>query len=393
MESFEFYSPVKIFFGVGQRYKLGEYLKSDYKKVLLVVGKGPFRSNGAYGDIKTSLNAAGIETIEMGDIDQNPRLSSVREGAKVCKANSVDCVVALGGGSVMDCAKVIGAAAVTDTDPYNFLWGERVAITKSLDVVTIPTLAATGTEVNPYAVIVNDESREKFYCVTPHPKIALMDPQLTITVPLKLTIWGGMDILSHTFEFYFNGNTGSEFQPRFSEAIILSTMSTLEKLAKDPGDIMARGELMWDAVMAWGGLTQIGRGDPDMACHGLEESFSGYFDTHHGACLGVLTPRWMEYVYKEAPAPFARFGRNIFNIQDADDMSAAKKAVGEYKAWLKRIGAPNTYFDFSDKEFSDKDLRHVAETSCRIYGGHVGKLRKIDIQEAFVILKQGRQKY
>jgi alcohol dehydrogenase len=393
MENFEYYAPTKTIFGAGQRHQLGEAIKKDYKKALLVVGKGPFRENGAYSDVKASLNNAGVETVEMTDIDQNPRLSSVREGSTVCKENGVDCVVALGGGSVMDCSKVIAAAAKSDIDPYEFLWGKRPDITDSLDIITIPTLAATGSEVNPYAVIVNDETKEKNYCVTKHPTIALMDPELTKTVPLNLTIWGGMDILSHTFEFYFNGNMGSEFQLNFSEAIIRSTMDSIEKLVKDSEDVVARGELMWDAVMAWGGLTKIGQGDPDMACHSIEESFSGYFDTHHGACLGVLTPRWMEQVNADALEIFARFGRNIFGIDEADDVAAAAKAVAEYKIWLKKIGAPITYFDFSSKAFADEELEHVAKTVSRIYSGTVGVIKKLDKSAILEVLKAGKVEF
>jgi alcohol dehydrogenase YqhD (iron-dependent ADH family) len=390
MKDFEYYSPIKMFFGNGQRKNIGQILGSEYKRPLLVMNKGPFRENGAYADIKKAVETDGRVLIEMTDIDSNPRLSSAREGAEVCRKNNVDCIIAVGGGSAMDCAKVIGASAVSGIDPYEYLWGDRPEVTKSLPVITVPTIAATGAEANPSAVIVNDDTKEKYYCDGMFPIACVMDPELTMTVPIKLTLWGGMDILSHTYEYYFNGDTDSEWQMRFSEAILMATMSALETLVKDPLDLNARGELMWCSIMAWGGLTKIGRGEPDMACHGIEESFSGWFDTHHGACLGVLTPRWMEIVSQELPKPFARFGRNVL---EEDDTRAAKKAVSVYKKWLKAIGAPNTYFDIGDKAFDDKELAHVAATSCRIYKGGVGRLRRFNEQEVLELLKKGKEAY
>ncbi|GKX28311.1 NADH-dependent alcohol dehydrogenase [Vallitalea longa] len=393
MKNFEYYSPVKILFGQGKRHSLGEEIKDKYKRVLLAVSKGPFRENGTFKDIKDSLEKQGIQVFEMGDIDSNPRLSSVVEGAEICKENDIECVIALGGGSAMDCSKVIAAAAKTDVNPYNFLWGDKVEMKDSLDVITIPTIAATGTEVNNWAVIVDDDTKEKGDCQIAFPTIALMDPEIFASAPLRLTLWGAMDILSHTFEFYFNGYTGSIFQSRFSESILLATMECIERLVKDEKDIEARGELMWCAVMAWGGLTKIGREDPDMACHSIEVCFSGYLDTHHGACLGVMTPRWMEMTYKEAPEIFARFARNVMGIEEDDDLEAAKLGVAKYKAWLKQVGAPNTYFDIGNKEFNDEQLNHVAKTAWKIYDGNIGRIKKWNLEEIIELLSAGRIKY
>ena len=394
MESFSFYNPVHIFFGNGVRRELGKKLKGKYNRALLVCSKGPFHENGLYDEISGGLREAGIAVLQTEDIDSNPRLSSVRKGAEVCRKNNADCIIALGSGSAMDCAKAIGAAALTDEDPYHFLWGKRMPVVKSVDTIMIPTIAATGTELNRSAVIVNDDTKEKYFFDSVHPKMAFMDPEITLTVPVRLAVWGAMDILSHTFEFYFNGNTASEFQSRFSESILAATMSSVERLVKDPDDLNARGELMWCAAMTWGtGLTMIGRGAPDMACHGIEESFSGYFDTHHGACLGVLTPRWMERSYKTRPDLFARFAKNIFGAGGGNDEEASLKGISLYKEWLKKVNAPNTYFDIGRLEFKDEELGHVAKTACRIYGGGVGKMKRFNEEEAFELLISGKAAY
>lgn len=394
MESFTFYNPVDVRFGNGVRRELGSSLKGRYKNVLLVCSKGPFHENGLYDEVRDNLIENGMTVFEMEDIDSNPRLSSVRQGGEICKKHQVDCIVALGSGSAMDCAKAIGAAAKIDKDPYHLFWGEKIAVTASADTIMVPTIAATGTELNNSSVVVNDDTKEKYYFNSVYPKMAFMDPEITATVPVKLAIWGAMDILSHTFEFYFNGNTNSEFQSRFSESLILSTMDSLEKVIENPSDLNARGELMWCAAMTWGtGLTKVGRGAPDMACHGIEESFSGYFDTHHGACLGILTPRWMERAYSTRPDIFARFARTVFGITEAGTMAAAAEGVNRYKGWLKKINAPNVFSDIGSRAFSDEELRHVAKTACRIYGGGVGRLKRFNEEEAFELLKAGKTAY
>lgn len=391
MLNFSFHWPPRMLFGPGKHKDIGTEVKDIATRALIVCAKGPFRQNGLYDNVKTSLENAGITTYTMGDVDQNPRLSSVREGVAICKRESIDLVVAIGGGSAMDCTKLIAAAALYDEDPYEFVWGSRLPITRSLKTVLIPTIAATGTETNASAVIVNDETKEKFYCDCMHAYLVIFDPTVTQSAPLRLIVWGAMDILSHTFEYYFNGFEGSEFQNRFSEAIILSVMHALDTLHETPGDLTALGELQWCATMAWGGLTKIGRMEPEMTCHWIEESFSGYFDTHHGACLGVLTPRWMKLVYQNKPSIFARFARNVMGIQCSDDLAAAKEGIDRYISWLKHIQAPNTFFDIGNKEFSDTDIEHVVATAWRIYNGKIGRIRKMTYDDCLTLLKSGRE--
>ena len=143
--------------------------------------------------------------------------------------------------------------------------------------------------------------------------------------------------------------------------------------------------------MAWGGLTKIGRMDPEMTCHWIEESFSGYFDTHHGACLGVLTPRWMLMVYRDQPSIFARFARNVMGVREDDDILAAKEGIDRYIKWLKSIHAPNTFFDIGKKDFSDEEIEHVASTAWRIYKGNIGKIHRMTYEDCVSFLKSGRE--
>lgn len=392
MKPFTCHFPVEIRFGNNITENLGSYLAGRYRSALLVAAKGPFRENGLHGLVKRSLEDAGLRTFESPDIDSNPRISTVREAVSICTERGADIVVALGGGSAMDAGKVTAAAAAMKVDPYDLIWGKRLPVTVSLPLVTVPTIAATGTEVNEYAVIVDDETREKYWCVTKHPVLALLDPVNSRSVPRDLTIWGAMDILSHVFEFYFNDDRNSDIQNRISEAILLAAMSAVETLSVDPENLHARGELMWCAVMAWGGITKIGRGEPDMTCHSIEESFSGYFDTHHGACLGVLTPVWMERTAPRAPGPFADFARNVMGIREEDDRKAAQAGVIRYREWLKKVGAPSCFSDFGGgKSFDDTGLEIVAENAMKIYGGSIGRLCPIrDKRDLLAILYAGR---
>jgi len=392
MLTFNFYNPVQVYFENGGSKKLSELLKGEYKNILLVCAQGPFRENGLYDKVKAGLKASGAAVYEMEDIASNPKLSSVYQGVQIAWDNHVDCMVALGGGSAMDCTKLMAMSAKTGIDPYEYIWGSRPKATCAVDVVMIPTIAATGTEMNNSAVIVNEKTKEKYWCDTVFPKYCIMDPEITASLPPRLTIWGAMDILSHTFEYYFNGFMDSEFQLCFSEAIITAVMRSLEQLVKDPTDIAARGEIMWCSTVTWGsGLTKIGRRDADMTCHSIEESFSGYFDTHHGGCLGVLMPRWMQFVMTKNPKIFARFARKIMGIACSDDAEASVLGVDAYIGWLKKVGAPQTYSDLSNSvKFTDEKLMIVANNAWRIYKGKIGKLYPMSFDDIVMILMAGK---
>jgi len=382
MDRFDFVGPVRVRFGPGTRRELGEALRGKYRRVLLVCAKGPFRTNGVFRDVRTSLAAASIDVVEMEDIDSNPRIESVERGAAICRREEVDCVVALGGGSTIDCSKVIAATAVMGGDPRRFLWGEKVPITGALDSVVVPTFAATGTELNDTAVILDPAAVSKSWCGGEplFPKLAVIDPEIAAAAPYAITSWGCMDILSHTFEFYFNGRDDVLFQVRFSEALLLSAMECLERLKRQPKDVHARGELAWISVMAWGGLTKIGRGPPDMACHTIAEGLVPYFDIHHGASLGVITPRWMRFAAQRVPAPFARFARNVMGVSEANDARAATAGVERYVAWLRSVDAPGTLPELTGAPIPRAKLREIAVRVAR-ENEPVGRLIRLGVEE------------
>jgi alcohol dehydrogenase YqhD (iron-dependent ADH family) len=396
MENFEYYNPDRIKFGPGIRNSIGDELKSlSCKRVLITVGKGPFHENGLYDEIAGSIAKNGIGIVNIGDIDSNPRITSVREGVAACKKEGVDTVVAIGGGSTMDCSKVIAAAAMSGDDPWEHVWGHKKPFTQSLRTVMVPTLAATGTDVNPYAVIMDEDAIWKSAVTAEcmYPDMTLCDPEIHTGVPISLTVWGAMDILSHTFEFYFNGYHRSIFQNRFSEAIVMSVMESLNRLVKDPRDIEARGELWWSSIMAWGGLTFLGRGGPDMACHDLAEGFVPFYDTHHGGTLGVITPRWMQFVLdRKEPLVlerFSRFARNVMGVIDENDERAARSGFDKYLDWLKSVGAPDTYSDLTKKPVSKEKMPEIVAKTYDDLGRGVGNISQISQDDALRILEAG----
>ncbi|UCF97774.1 MAG: iron-containing alcohol dehydrogenase [Spirochaetaceae bacterium] len=393
MENFEHYNPDRILFGPGERKRVGSELKKrGFKRALIVVAKGPFRENGLYDEIAGSIKAEGIDIYNIGDIDSNPRITSVREGVETCKKNSIECVVALGGGSTMDSTKVIAAASRSEDDPWEHLWGHKKPFNDSLDTVMIPTLAATGTDINPWAVIMDKEAIWKMPVTAEcmYPDLTIADPEIHATVPIRLTIWGAMDMLSHTFEFYFNGYHRSIFQNRFSEAIIHSVTECVDILVKNPKDLRARGEIWWSSVMAWGGLTFLGRGGPDMACHDMAEGFVPFYDTHHGATLGVITPRWMRFVVNKNPKSteiFSRFARNVLGIQAVDDRKAAIQGVEQYIQWLQAIGAPKTLQELTGVDIPEGKLKEITAKTFKDLGRPVGNLVGLSQEDVVEILK------
>ena len=395
MEPFEFFSPVRVRFGNGERRQLGSEIdRLGCRRVLLAASKGPFRQNGLYEEIRANIAARGIEVLGMGDIDSNPRLSSVREGAEICRRERADGVVALGGGSAMDCAKVIAAAAKSPRDPWEHIWGPKLPFLDSLPTVLVPTIAATGTEANPWAVILDEQACWKMPVTAGclYARLVVADPQIMRSVPLHLTVWGAMDILSHTFEFYFNGYHRSIFQNRFSEAIIHAVMECVDILVQDPGDLRARGELWWSSVMAWGGLTWLGREGPDMACHDIAEGFVPFFDTHHGATLGVITPRWMRFLVQHGGEKieeiFSRFAGNVLGIRDPDPAAAACQGVKAYIRWLKKIGAPASLAELVRAEVPETKLGQIAAKTFQDLGRGVGRLLPLSQDDVVSILKE-----
>lgn len=343
MNNFVFNVPTTIFFGENQLAKLGTSLSSYGKNVLLVYGGGSIKRNGLYDAIIEQIGKEFTIT-ELSGVEPNPRLETVQKGAELCKENEIDVVLAVGGGSTIDCAKGIAAARFYEGNPWDFTSNSRL-VKKALPIVTILTIAATGSEMNGGSVITNLETKEKLSFHSRHviPKTSILDPTYTFSVPKYQTMAGSADILSHLFENYFNKTADTMVQDGIAEGLMRTVYHYTPIALETPDNYAARANLMWASSLALNGLTGSGKAGT-WSCHGMEHELSAYYDITHGIGLAIITPRWMAHILNEETAEkFAMFGHRVFDIPLEDDlMSVAKRAIQLVYETFVNWGVPMT---------------------------------------------------
>ena len=343
MKNFNFIAPTKILFGKNKVTELAGELKG-YKNILFAYGSGSIKKNGLYDNVVDQLKKAGVSFRELSGIQPNPRLNSVIEGVEICRKNNVDFILAVGGGSVIDCCKAIAAGVPYDGDPWDFTI-RKAEVKDPLPLGTILTLAATGTEMNGNAVISRDDTKEKRALSSDslRPKFSILDPVHTFTVNRWQTAAGTVDIMSHIFEQYFTPDRGTFVQDAIAEAILRTCIEYGPRALEKPDDYEARANLMWSSSLALNGLTVTGKMSGDWATHQIEHELSAVNDLTHGAGLAILFPVWMEYVLDERRAfKFAQMARNVFGITDGDDMAAAKKGIEAVREFFANMEMPST---------------------------------------------------
>jgi alcohol dehydrogenase YqhD (iron-dependent ADH family) len=346
--NFDFYNPTRLVFGAGSLSRLGEVVASLGKRALIVTGGGSVKRNGTFDRAVESLKAAGVGFAECSDVEPNPQITSVARGAEVVRKEGCDVIIALGGGSTMDASKVIAAAALYDGDPWNLIAHGQAdwhIPTEALPVVTVPTLAATGSEMNAGAVISNAETKVKSFVQTEclFPKVAVVDPELTLSVPTNQTAYGVCDIITHVMEGYFNGVDGTPIQDRFAEGVIINAVEWGRKAVADGSDLEARTQVQWASIVALNGWVNAGtQYTPPM--HMIEHALSAHHDITHGVGLAIVGPAWMRFAAKARPERFAQFAERIFGVS-AEGKSVeylAAAGIDAYVAFLKEIGCPTT---------------------------------------------------
>lgn len=382
MQNFNYNIPTKIFFGKGQIEQLGSNLKDISKNVLLVYGGGSIKKNGLYDKVVSQLESAGIEWKELSGVEPNPKIESVREGIKICRENGIGAVLAVGGGSTIDCAKIIASGTCYDGDPWEQVV-DNSKITKALPVVSVLTLSATGSEMDGFAVISDMEKNEKWGTgndVT-KPVFSILDPEYTYTVSARQTAAGTADIMSHTFENYFNQEKGAYLQARFCEGILKTCIKYAPVAVKTPDNYEARANLMWASSMAINGVCSYGE-NTAWAVHPMEHELSAFYDITHGVGLAILTPYWMEYVLNEDTVwKFVEYGKNVWNIQDGSDMEIAKKSIDRTKKFFASIGLPSTLSEINiNNEHFDIMAQKAAD--CGLKFGFI-PLDKNDVKKIF----------
>lgn len=373
MENFVFHAYTEINFGRGQIEKLPEILKSYGRNVLLVYGGGSIKRNGIYDKLRLLLTD--FQVAELSGVCPNPRIDSVREGVKLCHENQTDVVLAVGGGSTIDCAKAIAGAFYYDGDAWDIV-KDRTRITKVLPIVTVLTIAATGSEMNKNAVISNAKTKEKLGTSSMDfiPQAAICDPVYTFGVSSFQTASGTADIMSHVFENYFKTGKSAYLTDRFAEAILQTCIKFCPIAMESPCNYDARANLMWASTMALNGLISAGKPNQSWSCHPIEHQLSAFYDITHGAGLAVITPRWMRHILDESTArKFRRIARNVFHIPDSgNDMEMAYAAIDSIEQFLyKKIGLPSTLTELGidDKHFGE--MAHNAVLSGKLNSAFV----------------------
>lgn len=375
---FEYHNPTRLIFGAGSLSRLGEIATQYGQRALLVTGGGSVKRNGTFERAVKYLGDAGVEVFECNGIEPNPQLASVKRGVVITCDNACDLIIALGGGSVMDAAKVIAAAIFYDGDPWDMIvhgQPEPHIPTQALPLITVPTLAATGSEMNCGAVISNDESKEKSFvqaeCL--YPKVALLDPELTVSVPKDQTAYGVCDLITHITESYFNGAGDTPIQDRFAEGAILTAMEYGPKAIADGNDLNARAQVQWAATVALNGWIQSGSSSAGYPVHMIEHTISAYHDITHAAGLAIINPAWMRFAAQINPNKFVQFAERIFGLttKDSSDLECALAGIDRFEAFLKSIGCPTR---FSELGIDGQLIETYAKETLRIIHNEKGLL-------------------
>jgi len=384
MENFIFYNPTKLIFGQGELGKIGnEIIKQGLTKVLLLYGKGSIFENGVYNKAVSSLRENNISFVELGGVKPNPVISKVYEGIDIIKKEKIEGILAIGGGSVIDSAKAIAAGAVYHGDIWEVFEGKG-KIEGALPIFSILTISATASEMDAGAVIMKEDERKKWSFGSPHvfPKVSIVDPTIQYTLPVKQTISGAIDAMSHVFEFYFEGTKNRDLLDEICEGILRSVMKHVKILLNEPDNYDSRSQLALSATLALNGLTGMGSKGGDWATHNIEHSVSAFTDVTHGIGLAILHPAWMQYVYKEDIKKFERFAERVFNITEGSPEDKVLKAIEKLKGFFKEIGAPTSL-----KEIAVKidDLNAFAENAAIF--APLGKLKPLFKEDIYKILE------
>ena len=368
MKDFEWYNPTKVIFGSGAADKIGEAAKPYGEKALLVYGTSSIKKTGLYERVMTQLHNAGISVVDFGGVKSNPVLSHVRKGIQLAKAEGVDFIIAVGGGSVIDTAKGIAVGASTDKDIWDFFTFKAFP-EKALPIVTLVTIPASGSEMNTTAVIINEETKEKFGFLSEavYPKVSIMDPSLTFTVSKSYTAYSAADIFSHILDAYFTRTAEwTPMQDGIAEAILRALIQSVDRIMKNPEDYDARATMMWCAPWALNRLIHSGLGATMPTLHVLEHPINVLFDKAHGAGMSIIIPAWLKITSQQLPARCAQLARNVFGVVEDDDAKAAEEGIAALKNWFDSIRAPTS---FSAADISADEVDNLTETACNHWKG------------------------
>lgn len=387
MENFIYYNPTKLMFGKGQLDGLKSELARYGKRVLLVYGGGSIKKNGLYDKVISALNEAEADVFELSGVEPNPRLTTVQKGIDICQNENIDFLLAVGGGSVIDCTKAIAAGAEYDGNVWDII-SKKTTAQKALPFGTVLTLAATGSEMNPDSVITNWETNEKYVwgsSVT-HPAFSILDPEHTYSVPENQTVYGMVDMMSHVFEQYFHNVKNTPLQDRMCFAVLQTVIETAPKLLEDLQNYEHRETILYAGTIALNGTPQMGYFG-DWASHTIEHAVSAVYDIPHAGGLAILFPNWMRHTLDHNVERFKNLMLNMFDIETEgkSDRDIALEGIDKLSAFWTSLGAPSRLADY---DIGEDQLDKIADIAAKEmeYGGF-GNFMKLGRDDILAILK------
>jgi len=363
MENYVHSIPTQIYFGKGQISNLASNLERFGKRVLLTYGGGSIKKIGLYDEVMKILADGEFIVVECGDIDPNPRIESVVRGVKLCKENNIEVILSVGGGSVLDCSKAIASGVYYDGDDLWHMVKFGRGLKKSLPVVDIMTISATGSEFDAGGVISNMETNEKLGAMYTYPAVSICDPTYTFTVSKYQTAAGSVDIMSHIIEGYFSRTDDCDISDGLAETVLKTVIKNLPVALEKPDDYEARANLMMSASVACSGIPIYGKIKTPWPCHSLEHELSAYYDITHGVGLAILTPRWMRYIIKKDSSTvkrFAKFAKNVWELSADNDEKLAFKGIEALEKFFQSLEIPKTLTELNiDERFFIKMAEHA----------------------------------
>lgn len=383
MNAFSFYNPVKLIFGKGQLEKLTSELAPYGKKVLVVYGGGSIKKNGLYDQVMTALNEANMDVFELGGVEPNPRLSTAKRGAELCKKEGIEVVLAVGGGSVIDCTKLIVAAAKYEGDAWDIVTRKAIP-TEALPFGTVLTLAATGSEMNSGSVITNEETEEKFGWGSPlvFPKFSILDPVNTFTVPLDQTVYGIVDMMSHMFEQYYHEATNTPVHDEMIEGVLRAVIEAAPKLVKDLENYELRETILFAGTLGLNGFLRMGY-NGDWASHNIEHAVSAVYDIPHAGGLAIIFPRWMRHNVNVNPERFAKLAINVFHVDPLGKSieEIALEGIERLEEFWASLNAPTNLANYN---IDDSKIDLMVEKAMT--NGKFGNFNNLDADDTKAII-------
>lgn len=389
MQNFVYYAPTEVIFGKGAEAETGRAAKKwGARRVLLVYGGGSVKKTGLLQRIQRALEDEHIYWEELGGVKPNPRLSLAEEGVKKALQMKADLILAVGGGSVIDTAKGIAHGTANPEQKLWDIWTQKVVLEKSLPVGVVLTIAAAGSEMSDSAVLTNEETGRKQGLSTPlnRVKFAVMDPELTYTLPKYQITCGIVDIMMHTLDRYFTHSKGNETTDAIAEAILRTVIRNGRKAVEDPRDYDALSELMWCSSLSHNGITGLGA-EKDFAPHKIGHELSAKYDVAHGASLSAVWEAWAKYVYMEEPARFALYARKVWGISAEDDLEAAQEGIRATVEYFRSLHMPVSIGELETGILKEEELLDMAKRATGNDSFTIAKFKELHQEDVLEILR------